>query len=42
MIKPDYFFTGNKDNKQFISKEVIKIVDPSIDSTFKYLFADLF
>ena len=40
LIKPDYFFTGNKDNKQFICKEVIKIVDPSIDSTFKYLFAD--
>lgn len=38
-IDRNYLFFGNND-EQYESKDLYKLVDPSIDATFKFLFAD--
>ena len=35
----NYLFFGNND-EQYESKDLYKLVDPSIDATFKFLFAN--
>ena len=36
----EYNFYSNQNNEIFTTKDIIRIIDPSIDSTFKYLFEE--
>ena len=35
-----FFFIGNGGGDQYETQEIYRLIDPSIDSTFKFLFAD--